>query len=148
MANIAFIVKSPLRAAASLSGLSFLPIAEDLVRQVRNQLGDNGASLVNIALSDLTLVASTYDGTLAAVSNPITMQNGKHNNALVAGGAAGNLTVTGIKTSNRLLLVAKIVDAGQAYTDLTSEFTISAANTINNTGGTTTASSHVVVVWA
>lgn len=67
--------------------------------------------------------------------------------AVIVGGAAGNLTVTGITTRHKLAAVIKIVDAGQATTDLTAEFTITAADTINNTGGTTTASSHVVVIY-
>src|SRR6266404_4000941 len=69
---------------------------------------------------------------------------------LVTGGAAGNLTVTGIKTTDSLRLVLKFTGAGTAVTalaDLTSEFTITGADTINNTAGTTTASSQVLVVW-
>jgi tripartite-type tricarboxylate transporter receptor subunit TctC len=70
--------------------------------------------------------------------------------AVVNGGAAGNLTVTGITTSDRLIGVYKIPGAGSTVTDflnLTSEFTITAADTINNTGGTTTASSKVLVLY-
>ncbi len=69
--------------------------------------------------------------------------------ALIAGGAAGNLTVTGIKTTDSLRLVLYFIGAGTAVTDvsnLTSEFTISATNTINNTGGTAS-TGKLLVVW-
>lgn len=64
---------------------------------------------------------------------------------VVAGGIAGDITVTGITTSDRL-------DSVIAYTAgvpalLTSEFTITGANTINNTGGTNTTGATLVVTW-
>lgn len=63
----------------------------------------------------------------------------------VAGGVAGALTVTGIAVGDTLVSVVKVVDSTHAATDLTSEFSITGTNTIDNTGGTTTASSHVIV---
>lgn len=67
--------------------------------------------------------------------------------ANIVGGAAGNLTVTGITTRHKIAAVVATADAGQASQDLTAEFTITAADTINNTGGTSTAANHVVVVY-
>jgi hypothetical protein len=61
--------------------------------------------------------------------------------AVIAGGAAGNLTVTGIRTVDKLINVLNLTDGG----DLVAEFTISAANTINNTGGTSTAGDKLLV---
>ena len=61
--------------------------------------------------------------------------------AVIAGGSAGNFTVTGITTSDVLLAVLYYPISGgnvTSVTNLTSEFTISAADTINNTGGTAT----------
>lgn len=69
---------------------------------------------------------------------------------IATGGSAGNITATGIATTDVLeavLYYAISVDTGTSasgnkvtnVTDLTSEFTITAANTINNTGGTSTA---------
>ena len=52
----------------------------------------------------------------------------------VAGGSAGDLTATGVLTTDRLKYVLNLTDS----TDVTVEFTISAADTINNTGGTAT----------
>ena len=63
---------------------------------------------------------------------------------LVAGAAAGNVTVTGIKARDTLLFVAPL-DA--SIGDQTSEFTITADNTINNTGGTSTATKVLLVAW-
>ncbi len=71
-------------------------------------------------------------------------------------GSAGSHTVTGISTDDTLLAVIghKIaLSEGSPNTisvtavNLTSEFTISAANTINNTGGTSLADTMVLVFW-
>lgn len=67
------------------------------------------------------------------------------------GGAAGNLTATGVKVGDKILLVqALTLNAGapSAVADLTSQFTITAANTVNNTGGTSTAGAFVAVTVA
>ena len=64
--------------------------------------------------------------------------------AVIAGGAAGNLTVTGIATADKLKAVQRVDAAGA---NLASEFTISAADTINNTGGTNTTGFVLLVVW-
>ena len=70
--------------------------------------------------------------------------------AVVAGAAAGNFTVTGIKTTDTLAAVIQFVGAGTAVTDiadLTSEYTISATNTINNTSGTASTGGKLLVMW-
>lgn len=69
---------------------------------------------------------------------------------VVTGGAAGDHTVTGIATTDELVLVLYFVGAGTDVTDitdLTSEFTITAANTINNTGGTATTGGKLLVLY-
>lgn len=65
--------------------------------------------------------------------------------ALVAGGAAGDITVTGIATADNLVMV--LHNTAGTLADLTSEFTISAADTINNAGGTDTSSDQLVVFY-
>lgn len=71
--------------------------------------------------------------------------------SLVLGGAAGNLAVAGIRPGmNILSVVAFGLTEGAPNTfsglaDLTSEFTITANDTINNTGGTSTADKLVIV---
>lgn len=70
--------------------------------------------------------------------------------AVITGGAAGNLTVTGIDPSDTLIEVLQYIGAGVAVTDianLTAEFTITADDTINNGGGTNTTGSKLVVRW-
>lgn len=61
---------------------------------------------------------------------------------LVTGAVAGDLTVTGIKPGDELVSVLDLTGA-----DLTSEFTITAADTINNAGGTSSATNQVLVTW-
>jgi len=70
--------------------------------------------------------------------------------AIITGGAAGDHTVTGIDTSDRLVSVFYAVGAGTDVTDvsnLTSEFSITAADTINNTGGTDTSGGKLIVTY-
>lgn len=69
--------------------------------------------------------------------------------AVVAGAAAGNITVTGINLGDKIISVLVFTTAASIATlaDLTSEFSITAADTINNTGGTSTANNSVVVIY-
>ena len=81
--------------------------------------------------------------------------------AVVNGGAAGNLTVTGISTGDiieRIFAAAFTINAATpadnspidltaSAGDLTSQFSVTAADTINNTGGTTTANNIVFVLY-
>jgi hypothetical protein len=69
---------------------------------------------------------------------------------VLAGGAAGNFTATGVKTTDALISVLRLVGAATTLTnitDLTGEFSITATNTINNTSGTATTSDKLLVVW-
>lgn len=103
------------------------------------------------------------------------LDNALFNTAIVAGGAAGNLTVTGIKPKDQLVSIVNIsgntqtIVAGAAAgdvtvtgiattdvlksvldiagTDLTSEFSITAADTINNAGGTSSSGSYLIVAY-
>jgi hypothetical protein len=69
----------------------------------------------------------------------------------LTGGSAGDLTLTGITTDDSLLSVSVLefdVDGDAASAgELTSEFSITAADTINNTGGTATTDQIVLVFW-
>lgn len=62
---------------------------------------------------------------------------------VIAGGAVGNHTVSGILTTDMLLAVIDLTSED----DLTSEFTITAANTINNGGGTSTVGDQLLILW-
>ena len=63
----------------------------------------------------------------------------------VAGAVAGDVTVTGIKSYDVLKSVLRIDNGNEA--DLTSEFSISATDTINNTGGTASNGGTLLVIW-
>ena len=60
-----------------------------------------------------------------------------------AGGGAGDITVTGIKVGDKLNLVYNVTD----HAVLTSEFTITDDDTINNTGGTATTGDDLLVAY-
>ena len=79
--------------------------------------------------------------------------------AVIAGGAAGNHTVTGILITDTLVSVHEYVvavDTGTSASgnkiasvaDLTSECSITATNTINNTSGTDTTGSTLIVTYS
>ena len=62
---------------------------------------------------------------------------------IVAGGAAGALTATGVEVGDQLLGVINLTDG----TDVLSEFSISDTDEIDNTGGTATTSDKLLVVF-
>jgi hypothetical protein len=62
----------------------------------------------------------------------------------VAGGAAGDLTVTGIKEGDVLKSVLPI---DEASINLVDQFSITGDDTINNEGGDSTAEALLLVVW-
>lgn len=71
--------------------------------------------------------------------------------AVVAGDAAGDIAVTGIKTHDVILSVTQFIGAGVDVTDvadLTDEFSITADDTVNNTGGTDTTGDKLLVLYA
>jgi len=69
--------------------------------------------------------------------------------AIIPGAAAGAHTLAGpINLDDDLLSVAHVSADLVTLVDLTSEFTITAANVIDNTAGTTSAGNFLLVVWA
>ena len=66
----------------------------------------------------------------------------------VAGGAAGNLTVAGIAVGDVLQSVVGVKTSDQSVHDFTSEFSIFAANTITNTGGTSSTGYVLIVTYS
>lgn len=67
--------------------------------------------------------------------------------AIINGGAAGPHTVTGITVADALVCVWEQNGTSGLLTDLSSEFTITATDTINNDGGTSTAGDKLIVEW-
>lgn len=65
---------------------------------------------------------------------------------IVAGAAAGNITVAGINVGDRLDEVI-YYPSSYGIQDVTTEFTISATNQINNAGGTNTSGGNLIVRW-
>ena len=106
--------------------------------------------------------SATRDGT---ASDPSPVGNIDTRMWIAAGAAAGNIAMTGSGiTTDDLLIQVVTMDLDTVATtggaddplkvgaggleDLTSEFTISADDQINNTGGTTSANEIVFVIWA
>ena len=67
--------------------------------------------------------------------------------AVISGGGAGDHTVTGIALGDQLIYVYEQNGTSGIITDLTSEFSIIKSDTINNTGGTGTASDKLLVLY-
>ncbi len=87
-------------------------------------------------------LTSDADGKAVTASRPA------HNQTLVDGGAAGDITVTGITAADELVSVLAVdTGANEDFSDVTSEFSISAAGTINNTDGTATTGKGLLVTW-
>jgi hypothetical protein len=115
------------------------------------------ADIADEALSaDVAGRAKVADGFLqnakvaddAAIAAP-KLGTGTIKTALIDGGAAGDHTVTGIETDDELVCVLHLPDAGAVddMADLTGEFSISAADTINNGGGTATTAGKLLVIY-
>ena len=133
---------------------------------------DLGAALDGVAL-DAIIYLSDTDGTLADTPGTIALPIGRvvpsfgqtafdrllyvdipnvaaHQHVtLVVGGAAGDHTVAGIAVGDDIVWVGHFTTAAAiaSLADLTSEFTITAANTINNVGGTDTTNDQLMVIW-
>lgn len=76
----------------------------------------------------------------AKITNPIKI-------SLISGGAAGVHTVSGITIRDDLIAVFEQNGTSGILTDLSSEFSIAKADTINNTGGTATSSDKLLVFY-
>jgi hypothetical protein len=108
---------------------------------------DHLVGVVGPSIGDLTSEFSItadakINNTSGTATNAVASGKERVKAAVIAGGAAGDLTVTGITTNDKLVVVWSIGNG-----DLTSEFSISAADTINNAAGTSTAGTEVLVVW-
>lgn len=77
------------------------------------------------------------------------LAGGFMNVTLVAGGSAGDHTVTGIATGDEIVFVGHFSTAAAIATlaDLSGEFSVTGADTINNGGGTDTSSDQLMVMW-
>ncbi len=70
--------------------------------------------------------------------------------AAIVGGVAGDHTVTGIVVGDRIVAVFRfttVTSNFQTIVDITSEFTVTAADTINNVGGTDTTADYLMIFY-
>lgn len=105
-----------------------------------------GTRVGHIDASGLSTASGTVSNSGVAKTG---LPTGFLNVTLVNGGAAGNFTVTGIATADEIVFVGHFSTAAAIATlaDLTAEFSITAADTINNTSGTDTTSDQLMVMW-
>lgn len=120
------------------------------------ELADNAVTLAKMA-DNAVDTAELVDGaveTAKIADDAVTkakLAGGFLGAAVIAGGAAGAHTVTGIATGDQLVLVARLnreaVAADIDLTSIGSEFTITGADTIDNTAGTDTTGDALLVLW-
>ena len=92
-----------------------------------------------VAIGDELILSDTTDARLDTKQEVFQL--------LVAGAAAGAIaTVTGLNASDTLISVMHDT-SGTILADLTSEFSITADATIDNTGGTATTGDQLLVTW-
>ena len=146
---------SPISSPATGSGLghsiatSLRALIAGNASAARTELGLGTAATAASGDFISSAAGSVATANLAADAvTTVKLAGGFAKHAVVAGGAAGDFTVTGIAAADELNEVLYYVGAGVAVTDisdLTSEFTITGANTINNTGGTASTGGKLVV---
>lgn len=80
---------------------------------------------------------------------PSKLGSGAIKSTIIAGGIAGDHTVTGIAVGDNLVAVLFVdaTDASETYSDLTAEFSIAGGDTINNAAGTDTSGGGLVVIY-
>lgn len=127
----------------------------DVLRVVFGGATDPDATLVAGVSATATATTGDVRGTVSPGGRPASQAIVQQ---IISGGSAGNLTVSGITTDDRLLSVVRFDEAADTGTDATgnkvqavdnlaSEFTITAADTINNTGGTATTGDTLLVTY-
>lgn len=120
------------------------------------ELADNAVTLAKMA-DNAVDTAELVDGAVETVKiadDAVTkakLAGGFLRQVAIAGGAAGALTVTGIASGDELVGVARLnrdaVAANIDLTTITSEFSITGADTISNAGGTDTTGDALLVTW-
>jgi len=140
--------------------------ATDGLKGVTNELPTTAAEqsvdvvLLGIAQVELGVGGATREAPITAdsVGRGVVATPAAIVSAIVDGGSAGAITITGIAAIDTLLSVHRLdvaADTGtsatgnkiQAAIDLTSEFSISAADAISNTGGTDTTGDRLIVTY-
>ena len=99
----------------------------------------------NIEVDDTLMLAELWKVVNDVIDFQASAGGGPVAQALIAGGIAGNHTVTGIAVGDTIISV--IHNTAGALADLTGEFTIDSADTIDNVGGTDTSSDQLLVTY-
>jgi hypothetical protein len=102
-----------------------------------------GDTLLSAATGQFTILRPSTASALLTTTDPVKK-------ATMAGGAAGDITVSGVAVGDVLVAVYSAADNGSSaptIASLLSEFSVTATNTINNTGGTSTSGKSLIVVW-
>jgi hypothetical protein len=125
-----------------------------IVERHERSLVDNVSPSILALERDQPANATKADNALAwlALNNTRTIQLELNTPKLsvIAGGSAGNHTLTGIKTTDALSGVAYVKDGTYnltAVSDLSSEFTILAADVIENAAHTDTTGGYLIISW-
>lgn len=149
MSQVAIVIDVPNYPVGILGEL--IDVGNEAARLVRKQFPiandstypDQDDPPAQTALSEVVTTGGTVVvATTADIINPA------FTSTTAAGGAAGDITVTGVDLATSVVVsVVAIKDADQSVLDLTDEFEVSADDTINNTGGTATTGYHLAVVW-
>ncbi len=129
--------------------------ATDAICGVSGELGADTGERVDIHTHGIAEVE--FGGTITRGQAVTADVNGKAvaatapqiHQTVIAGGGAGNHTVTGIATTDTLISVMHLdaTDASETAADLTAEFEAPAPDTIANVGGTDTTGGYLVVTY-
>ncbi len=105
-------------------------------------------SVAIAAAASGTITFEGYQGRPFGITRILNRVSGRRElrQVRIAGGVAGNHTVTGIALNDEIISVLHHTQAAD-MADLTSEFTITAADTINNTAGTDTSSDDLWILY-
>jgi len=122
--------------------------ADAFTNDILKTLIKTGAFVADVATRGL-FAAGFVNSTLLAADAVLktNLNGGFMGQAVISGGSAGNHTVTGIASGDELVYVYEQNGTSGIITDLTSEFSITGTNTINNNGGTSTSGDKLVVLY-
>lgn len=100
-----------------------------------------------LALAGTGGIAANLPIAIGGTAGAFKVAAARESYAQIAGGAAGDHTVSAIKAEDRLISVLEEDGTSGKVTDLTSEFSVTADATINNDGGTATTGDALLVRW-
>jgi hypothetical protein len=139
--------------AAGNHTVTGIATADTLISVIRsvNAVPTTYQAVINgAAAGNHTVTGILTTDTLVSVVEFISAVAGSYQ-TIIAGGAAGNHTVTGILTTDTLRSVLYLKVSGDpgalAASDITSEVTISAADTVENAGHTDTTGGFLIVSY-